>query len=142
MCEGDDEMAIEWTTDLSVGFAPVDEQHQELFRRVDGLCNAMEGNIENDVVDRTLRFLESYVIEHFDTEEVYMRAVDFPDLDTHKAEHRKFIETFNWLKREHSNEGPSPSLATRLEESVCGWLRSHINEKDKALALYLNARNI
>ena len=49
-------MLLQWTTALSVGVDEIDAQHQELFRRVDRLLDAMARNDRSEAA-RLLEFL-------------------------------------------------------------------------------------
>ena len=71
-------MAIEWSDNLSTGVAEIDNQHKELFRRINDLfdaCNQGKGKSE---VAGVMEFLESYVVEHFGKEENYMKNTAMP----------------------------------------------------------------
>jgi hemerythrin-like metal-binding protein len=132
-------MAIEWTPNLAVGYAPVDRQHQELFKRVDTLVNAMQSGQGKDAVDKTLAFLETYVVEHFSMEQNLMQANRYPQAAAHTAQHQAFLETFKNLKTAYQTDGISASLSIKLQQAVCGWLRDHIAKTDKALGAFLTA---
>ena len=70
---------LEWTDKYASGSSLVDEQHKELFRRVNLLlasCDEGKGKLE---VQRTLEFIREYVQFHFSTEEQLMRKYNFPE---------------------------------------------------------------
>ncbi len=133
-------MAFEWTPDLSVGDESVDRQHQEMFRRVYALVEAMQQRRARSAVQETFAFLEKYVIEHFDAELSLMTASLYPGTVAHHAEHQTFMRSYEDLKNAHLKIGASPAVVIELQRYVCRWLRSHIATTDKALGRFLLSR--
>jgi len=81
--------AIVWKDEYSVGVKVIDDQHKELFRRVNKLFDDVSrGNVTT--VLETLDFLNSYVIYHFSAEEQLMAKANYPELESHKNEHEWF----------------------------------------------------
>ncbi len=130
-------MAIQWDPKLSVGVRLIDEQHQELFRRVNALLGAMEQNHGKEVVDKTLGFLAQYVKDHFGAEERLMAQYKYPDAATHKKQHADFVAAFLKLKAEFDARGATPTVSITLNKFVCQWLREHIGGSDTALGKFL-----
>jgi hemerythrin len=133
-------MALTWDTTLVMGVPELDEQHQELFERLDGLLNAIRRGSSRDEVGRTLAFLCVYAQTHFAAEEALMRETGYPALADHKAQHDGFSDALAALAAEHRRDGPSPSLILRVNARVSTWLRDHIYRVDRALAEHLRAR--
>ncbi len=132
-------MAIAWDPDLLVGIPEIDEQHQELFRRLDALHEAIRSGRSREEVGRTLAFLRGYAVEHFGAEEALMIQRAYPDLTDHRAEHAAFVGEIAALETEYQRDGPTASLIIRVNTQLTGWLRSHIYRTDKALVAYLRA---
>jgi hemerythrin-like metal-binding protein len=135
-------MAIQWTPDLSVNVPEIDRQHQELFRRVDLLVEAMRMGRGRAEVGSLVSFLELYVAEHFALEEQYMETNGYPRLAAHRAEHRTFTREFQRLKDEHDATGATTALVLAVNQSVAGWLRSHISRNDRLLGAFWAARRL
>lgn len=78
-----------------------------------------------------LRELESYTASHFKEEEVYMRDLQHPKLDTHQLIHRDLLAMF----RRHVDEfeGGSGRLGCKLLSFMKYWLASHIDGMDRQL---------
>jgi hemerythrin len=64
-------MGIPWTDSLAVGIPEIDQQHQELFLRLERLLRGIVGG-EREEVGRLLEFLGDYVVRHFGAEERWM----------------------------------------------------------------------
>jgi hemerythrin-like metal-binding protein len=79
----------EWTPDLSTGVSVLDEQHKAIFQWLAQLesASAEQRTLFGVYV---LTRLKHHMREHFATEEAMMKAVGYPDLARHQAEHAVF----------------------------------------------------
>ncbi len=127
-------MAIEWTEDLATGVDLIDEQHKELFRRIDALLTACLKGEGAQIVGQTLDYLSWYVIEHFDTEENVMRRAKYAGLRQHEALHREFRNNIAALKLELESSGTGPHIVVKVNRLVVNWLNAHIRKVDTAMA--------
>ena len=132
-------MVIAGDPGLLMGIPEIDEQHQELFRRLDALHEAIRSGRSREEVGRTLAFLRGYAVEHFGAEEALMIQRAYPGLADHRAEHVAFVGEIAALETEYQRDGPTASLVIRVNIQLTGWLRSHIYRTDKALAAFLRA---
>lgn len=127
---------VRWTENLSVGVVEIDNQHKELFERVDQLVQAMSEGKGKAEIDATISFLEKYVVTHFTAEERLMARSSYPDYEEHAAQHQAFVEAFDALKG--SIGAASGSLTViQLHRSVVDWLITHIGRSDKALGAFI-----
>lgn len=130
---------MEWTPRYSIGVKAIDEQHQELFRRIDRLDAAMRtGN--RDEVTELLAFLGTYVVQHFGDEEREMVATGYPLHFLHKATHDRFVAQFLEIKRDFDASGATAWLSIRVHKVVTQWLKQHILGMDQELGKFLLAR--
>ena len=132
-------MPLAWNATLSVGVTQIDEQHQELFRRVDRLLDAMLKQDRAEVA-RLLAFLQEYVVVHFGTEEALMRERSYPSYRDHLEEHRRFTRDLERLRGEHDASGATAALVHKVRREVCDWLTSHVCVTDVALGRYLQRK--
>ena len=132
-------MALQWTSTLAIGVPELDAQHQELFRRIDRLLDAMIHNDRSEA-GRLLAFLRAYVVDHFSAEERLMAEVGYPDTARHVLEHRDFAATLQEVDRRFLVSGPTAALVLELEQRVVGWLHDHVYFTDVALGRYVHAR--
>ena len=130
-------MKIEWTNDLATGVELIDEQHKELFRRVNALLEACMNGRGVETAAQTLDYLGWYVIEHFETEEEVMRRAKYAGTREHEAMHRQFRNTITDLKLEIEGGSLGPHTVVRVNRLVVGWLNSHIRKADRAMAAEL-----
>ena len=133
-------MAIEWTDDLATGVNEIDNQHKELFQRINNLldaCSHGKGKIE---VKKVLSFLEDYVITHFSEEEKYMAKYDYPDGLSHKKQHSEFMENFSSIKKQFEADGPGVHIVIMTNRLIVDWLKNHIRKVDRALGSFLRTK--
>ena len=71
-------MAVIWDKSLATGSFHVDQQHQELFRQVAALSDAIKQGKRRDEIRRALDFLEQYIVQHFAEEEKLMEELHCP----------------------------------------------------------------
>jgi hemerythrin len=134
-------MALQWDKSLSVGVKLIDDQHQELFRQVNGLLEALMKNQGKEQLGKLLGFLGKYTVEHFGAEERLMGQYKYPDAPKHKQQHAEFVAAFLKLKAEFDAKGATPNVSITLNKFVCDWLRTHIGGSDTALGKFLKASN-
>ena len=133
-------MPLQWTDDLATGVETIDNQHKEIFRRIDALLEACREGKGRAKVGETIAFLGDYVVNHFADEEKIQRKYSYPDYPSHKSQHDKFIQDFSVLKKEFDEEGPSLGMVITVNRVVSEWLVRHIKKVDRAMAEYVKAQ--
>jgi hemerythrin len=133
-------MALQFTPDLSTAVPEIDGQHQELFKRVNGLLAALQAGSGREELVRTIQFLTDYVVFHFGDEEKYMAKHGYLNTSQHKAQHDLFVKTFLRLKDRLLMEGINPTTTEDAKQLVVDWLINHIKYSDKALGLFLKRK--
>jgi len=126
-----------WNDSLLIGFDSIDRQHQELVSRVEqhmDACRAGKGHTE---VEETLRFIVSYVKEHFKDEEALQVQYSYPEIGEHKKLHQDFIVTVVGLVQEFQNHGIQSDFTTKMNKTLVEWLVKHIRTEDKKLAVHI-----
>ena len=129
-------MPVQWTPDLAVGHAEIDSQHKELFVKVNDLIEAMREGKGRDEVEKTLAFLEKYVVHHFGTEERLMLRSGYPEYAVHKSQHTELVGDIGVWKTKLES-GATLAATIELQRRLTEWLRTHIGRTDKALATFL-----
>jgi hemerythrin-like metal-binding protein len=126
---------VEWTTDLSVGFTNVDEQHQHFIGLVNDFYNALEVGAQWSIVDDTIAMLLSYAQYHFDSEQALMARYGYPKTEEHLREHRRFIE--NAARLDLGKRAREETLPLDVFNFLMDWLTDHIAKYDRELAGHL-----
>ena len=135
-------MGVQWRQDLAVGVDIIDEQHQELFSRINQLLDACNLGKGKEEVGALINFLEDYVKTHFRDEEELQRKHKYPEYDNHKNLHNKFIDEVTSLKIRLNESGTSLLLIIDINRKVVDWLVNHIGKMDKELGKYIKAQTL
>lgn len=131
--------------ELNLGISELDDQHQAFFMHMVGLRRALiEGSGGRDKLMKTLRFLDTFIDEHFRAEEGYMRRHNYPGILVHRADHEKFAKAVAEFKNKALDleaRGEILSfLAVEVEHRLERWLTEHILVHDRKMADYLAER--
>lgn len=130
-------MTIEWNQNLATGVEEIDNQHKELFNRVNMLFEACRQCKGREEVSKLVKFLEEYVVTHFGTEEKYMTRYGYPDYPSHKEQHTNFIKDFLELKKQFEMQGETLSLTIKINKKIVDWLIQHIGKVDMKMGVFL-----
>jgi hemerythrin len=129
-------VVIEWSADLAVGHAGIDAQHQELFRRIASLSDALDAGDRSEI-GPLFDFLRGYVVDHFAAEEQAMREIGFPGYTVHRGVHVRFVREYQELRALYETAGPTSAVALRTRTWLVDWLVEHITYADRAFARHL-----
>lgn len=130
---------------LNLGIGELDDQHQAFFLHMVGLRKALtEGTGGRDRLLKTLRYLDTFIDEHFRAEENYMRRHNYPGILLHEKEHEAFAKAVGDFKKKALDldaRGEVLSfLAVEIEHRLEKWLTDHILKLDRKMAEYLRER--
>lgn len=133
-------MYIKWSEDLSVGVELIDEQHKEMFDRINRLLRAIGEIGGAEQVVATAGFLQKYVAQHFAAEEEQMVLHEYPGLASHKEHHEYFRGQVEDLRQRLSEQGPDEKLLVEAQELLVNYLRDHILQVDMLLGRFLKEK--
>lgn len=122
-----------WSQRLSLQHGEMDATHQEFV----SLCAALgDKEAETGFVER-LDDLIAHTITHFEQENEWMRAHEFPPAGCHVGEHDAVLELMQEVRRRYQ-EGEH-ELGERLAEELPFWFEHHVDTMDNMLARFLMA---
>jgi len=130
-------MALTWTPALAVGVPQVDEEHKELFDRVNRLLDGMQQSRAREELKPLVSFLTDYVVKHFGGEAALMQRHRYPGAAEHLAQHGFFVAEFRALVSELEKHGPSALVTIKFSKLLCDWLRQHVASTDRKLGVFL-----
>jgi hemerythrin len=88
-----------------------------------------------------LKFLETYVVEHFATEVKYMQRYHYPGMLEHKAEHEIFLRDFTAFKEKFTALQAQGEMTTFLGLDIVrklnAWFSHHIATIDRTMGQFL-----
>lgn len=130
-------MTIQWDDDLLTGVDEVDNQHKEIFIRVNRLIDACDKGKGREEIKSTFNFLKNYIVIHFKSEEILMYRSFYPYLYSHIDKHKKFVAAISQLRQDIEKYGVSDQFINNARNSAVEWLINHICEEDKDLARFV-----
>lgn len=130
-----------WKEKYRLGVDTIDEQHEELFRRVSEFVLALrqDGEWEDKLpkVKETLEFMQNYVIAHFADEEAYQKEIRYPDYEKHRQIHENFKEEVNAFAQKFEKEGFVEDTVQQFAGKLIAWLINHVAASDQQIADYV-----
>ena len=129
-----------WNESLSVGYELIDNQHRELFARIDSFYEALKAGRGKQEVLSVLAFLQDYTVKHFTAEEGLQRKYNYPKYIDHKKLHDGFVRDVANLKADIGKNGVTVATGALMGSTLSNWLISHISVQDKALASYIKTQ--
>ncbi|HEX4846465.1 MAG TPA: bacteriohemerythrin [Geothrix sp.] len=126
-----------WNPDWETGIRIVDDQHRELFRRIEQLMAAVHDGQAQALVPAAMAFLAQYVDQHFRSEELEMEGSGYPGFAAHRAIHEDMRGHVAHLL-ELCRSDPSAVIDPMID-FMTDWLIQHINSEDRRMARYLHA---
>jgi len=121
-----------WEEKHSVGIQSIDLQHQELFKLLNKLLDALKRGVAAEVSNQLIFELERYAIMHFQKEEFFFQRFNYPGAEEHIKEHKLFIEKIQTLKADIKSGKVAVSL--ELLTFLRNWIEHHIVIVDKKYA--------
>ena len=123
---------------LEIGIPAVDAEHREQLLRMARLKHAILGGGDPQTIADDLESLTDYIDAHFTSEQILMREEGYPDFEAHLREHDAAIDLLRHL--ESRIRSGDASASAEILSALKGWLVSHIDRADRALAAFLQER--
>jgi hemerythrin len=111
---------------MGTGAESVDNQHKQLVEIINRLMQAMATGRAKDEVGKILGDLAGYAVSHFAHEEGCMAKYNCPVAQQNKDAHAAFIKTFTAMKADFDRDGPSATMAIRMQRELATWIANHI----------------
>lgn len=120
-------MAIKWNKGFATGDSHIDEQHQQIFRFANKLETlAQQEHVAPQEIDSLLRFLETYIQNHFRYEEACMLKRRCPVAQRNRSEHLAFKAFLTRSLETYHQNGYQKAWASDLYKRLENWLSNHI----------------
>ena len=129
-----------WKEKYKVGVPLIDQQHEELFKRVFAFLQEVQSKApwekKIEKVKETLNFMQEYVVEHFDAEEKLQEEINYPDIEEHKKAHKQFKEAIQQYVVRFEKEGFTKELVQEFGGKLMTWLILHVAGTDQKIGEY------
>lgn len=126
---------MEWKDEYRVGIRDIDEQHLAIVECVASIKQAV-AEYDRQSADANIVRLADLAQTHFAVEESLMRIIDYPRLEEHADDHKRF--SFH-LRTLHERFIPTDVFRDRIH-SLHEWWDDHIQKYDKTYALHFLKR--
>lgn len=140
---------LKWSKELFSGIEDIDKQHRLIIICVRDILSACGKNEPNEKILKLINSFDSYVNEHFETEEKYAEFYNFPKIEQLKKEHELFKQLYLNLRYHYHYYNVSSDTfsfvyvyAIHLTKTLEEWLIFHLNTLDKELIDYLKLKII
>lgn len=128
---------FEWNSSYETGIDIIDEQHQELFSKIDAISLAIYEGQGKKKVGELIDFMDAYIANHFKTEEKILYDNFYPDFTKHLSYHQEFTRSFKEYSGDFNKNGPDNYLAIRMEKEIRSWWENHILKIDMLYVPYI-----
>ncbi|UWV46887.1 hemerythrin family protein [Acetivibrio thermocellus] len=133
-----------WKEKYKIGIDLIDQQHEELFRRVSEFTRIIRSE-ENwdariDKVKETMAFMKDYVVDHFNEEEAYQAKINYPELEAHKKAHASFKEGIENYVKIFEEEGFNEDRIQEFGGKLMTWLIMHVAGMDQKIGEYVKSK--
>lgn len=125
------------------GIAAIDNQHAHYYRLINDFV-FLSKNLHVDKAETVKFFSEiiEYTVLHFDTEEFFMRSINYPDYEKHVKIHDKFRASIEKQAEELEKVTNISKFADMFSEWIGAWFATHITTVDLKLAEYCKTHKI
>jgi hemerythrin len=124
-------MSKTWKSEFETGEEAIDAHHRELFH-LDSLLDQAIRSRDEEKLEEILRFLETYVVAHFEEEEELMKREGYGGYAHHRQEHEIFKARVALLRRTFGS-GPSKTHLILSIRMFIDQLVDHIKTVDIGL---------
>jgi hemerythrin len=126
-------LILHWKDEYKVGIPHFDQQHQRLLRLVAFMAAAVAQKDNVEIVKALLLDVASYCEVHCADEERFMEELGYPEIESHRAEHKMFRDQVRMFLAE---DGDGKTIGIRVMRMMQSWLKGHLLECDRRYAEY------
>lgn len=130
---------IKWNVKLNLGVPTIDSQHRTFAESINSLCSSNCQRDRTAALENTIYTLISYAQYHFKTEEDLMSQYNYPEYDSHVAEHNELMDRLLEFQLDIENVDPGVEFEDFLL-FLKNWFLRHTQGTDRAkIAFYKSA---
>jgi hemerythrin-like metal-binding protein len=134
---GELDTGLEWRSEFQTGIEEIDKPHRHLFEKINDFIATTRKGDHSGILE-VFTFLANHTQTYFRAEEELMRRYDYPFLESHLQEHKRFIENFMALTQEVEAGTSDPHyLSFRVQLLLFDWFTGHIAKTDRHMGRHL-----
>lgn len=137
-------MAGLWKEEYKVGIDKIDEQHRQLFDKIEQLLEIAKSSDRNSNKQKCMEiidFLVDYTVFHFDTEEALQREKKYVSYAQHIRIHMDFKNTVQVYKEMLSRDFTAKTLKSFIG-TMLAWLVNHVCVCDRKIVKNIPLQNM
>jgi len=131
---------LEWDSSYDTGIAMIDSQHRQLITIYNEIREALDRNIEQNLLIALLTTWVDSTELHFIAEEQFMSSMAYPDLLAHKREHTKLMAYVRHLQGNLLSKQETVTPAIMLY--LANWMMDHVKNVDSKYAEYARKNDV
>lgn len=132
---------LEWRDEFQINIGSIDASHRILFDKTNEFISASI-NGDSKGIREILSLIASHHMKGIGNEEDLMRRYNYPFLESHMKEHKRFVEHYIALKEEaYAENSDLFFISFRAQLLLFDWFTGHIAKSDRHAGRFmLNAR--
>jgi hemerythrin-like metal-binding protein len=132
---------VNWNDRYATGISRVDDQHKTLFDTVNDFHQGLVASRAKEELARTLKFLVDYTVDHFKTEEDFMKQYGYDGFAAHRSEHQLLLSEVGAFKEKWDRD-PASVRPMEVARFLGDWLTHHIQQMDFQYAKYMREKGV
>jgi len=124
---------IEWKPQYNLGIPVVDEQHRAILATINSLHFGIQHKQGEKMLRPVINMVNDYARIHFEVEESFFRACDYPDLEAHEKMHNELKRLLSTIGEKSLKDNNPLEFIEFLKK----WWIDHICQKDRLFKEYL-----
>jgi hemerythrin len=130
---------IPWKDEYKIGVSVLDREHKALFSAYNALIRTQATPGDRSAVCRAMATVAKTAASNIREEETVMRAIGYPELETHQAEHRWFSQAVEVVQRQGDQH---PEIIDNFSYSLADWIFSHVLIRDRQVGHFIADQKI
>ncbi|MBC8268676.1 MAG: hemerythrin domain-containing protein [Rhodospirillaceae bacterium] len=133
-------MNIVWLPSFETGIVDIDDDHRELVE----VAQKIEKTLARGDVSMCLTLFHEFMEQaarHFEKEEIFLKSVDFPRLESHRAAHLRLLEmgkeALKTVEADHGHEA-----ARKCLEEIIFFLLEDVIKADAEFKSYAQKKGL
>lgn len=129
--------SVVWNDARLLGFTPMDDVHKEFYEVALRLVTCTDAT-----ATAAIEKFEQHALSHFEQEDQWMRATNFPPRDCHIEEHAAVLKSVGEVKAAVAEGRASAELVRDLGQRLFEWFPGHADYLDSALAAWMTKQTM
>ncbi|CAA7611336.1 Methyl-accepting chemotaxis protein [Candidatus Terasakiella magnetica] len=132
-------MAVQWSSQFSVGIVAIDEDHRKLFAMIDEMRDMVTRQAHPDDIEFLLERMIDFAAYHFRREEALLQGNGYPGFVGHKTNHDRFANQATAVLTDW-RAGRRDGVTAKFADDIEAWLVEHVMKEDMAYKDFLGER--